>query len=171
MKKKVILVIASQGYQTSEYGIPKDILEQAGHDVITVSDKSGTAQAADDSTTKINLTISEVNPTDYDGIFLIGGPGAPEHIDNEDMYKLLKAWKETGKPFGAICISPRILAKAGVLEGKRATGWNLDNGLEEIFTKHKVEYVKQGVVTDDNIVTADGPSSAEEFGKAILQVI
>ena len=79
--------------------------------------------------------------------------------------KLLK------KPYGAICISSRILAAAGVLSGKKATGWDDDNKLAHIFKKHNVEYIKESIVIDENVVTAIGPSAAQEFAQGILKVL
>ena len=40
---------------------------------------------------------------------------------------------KAGKIVGAICYSPRILAKAGILKDKKATGWNDDHELEATF--------------------------------------
>ena len=74
-------------------------------------------------------------------------------------------------PYGAICVSPRILAKAGVLHGKRATGWDEDGKLKYVFEKRDVVYEYAPVVTDGRIVTADGPASAKEFGEAIAAVL
>lgn len=172
MVKKVLLVIAHEGYQPIEYRTSKKILEEAGHEVITVSDESGTAQAAyDGSSTTVDLKLDEVSIESGDALFFVGGPGAMDYLDNEKSYKLLQDWQASGKPYGAICISPRILAKAGVLKNKKATGWNGDGELEGILEGAGAEYLAQHVVADGNIVTADGPKAAEEFGRKIVEVL
>ena len=171
-KKTVLLLIASEGYQPLEYGETKRILESVGHQVITVSDKSGVVKATyDDSSVSVDLSLDEVNVESGDALFLIGGPGALEHLDNQKVYNLLQTWEKSGKPYGAICISPRILAHAGVLQNKKATGWDGDEELAGIFEEGGVEYVREGVVVDDNVVTGSGPEVAEEFGRAILDVL
>ena len=161
--KKIILVIASEGYQPHEYGATKKVLEESGFEVITASDKAGVVDN--------NIVLSELDVNNYDGLFFIGGPGALGHLDNEISYNLLRKYQEVGKPYGAICISPRILAKAGVLENKKATGWDGDDKLSEVFEKFSVEYVRENIVVDNNIVTANGPEAAEGFGKAIVEVL
>ncbi|HZW61635.1 MAG TPA: DJ-1/PfpI family protein, partial [Candidatus Babeliales bacterium] len=158
----VLFVIASVDYQPIEYAVPKKLLEQAGYTVTTASDQRGTATAKDGSTTQVDLLVSEANVADYDGIVFIGGPGALDHLDNEASHKLLTAAVQAHKPIGAICVSTRILAHAGILKGKRATGWNGDNALANIYKDLDIQYSPNEVVVDEDIVTATGPSVARE---------
>lgn len=163
--KQVLFVVAHQGYQPIEYTVPKKILEEAGYKVVTASNKSGTATASDGSETTVDVPLSKVHVADYDGVFFIGGPGALENLDNPTSNKIVKqAWKEH-KVIGAICVATRILAKAGILEGKQATGWDGDNELVELYKKHLVNYIKEDVVVDSPVVTAIGPTAAEQFGQ------
>ncbi len=168
---KVLLVIAHKNYQPLEYSCPKKILTAAGFKVINVSDKTGLAVAQDGSTSKVNLVLEKVDVIGYNGLFIVGGSGALEFLDNERTYKLLRQWQKTGRPYGAICIAPRILAKAGVLENKKATGWDGDNKLAEVFQENSVKYIKETVVRDGQVVTGSGPAAAEEFGQVILQTL
>jgi protease I len=55
-----------------------------------------------------------------------------------------------------------------VLEGKKVTGWNGDDEAQGIFERAGAVLVSEHVVTDGNLVTADGPEAAEEFGRMIL---
>ena len=74
-------------------------------------------------------------------------------------------------PYGAICVSTRILAKADAMSGKEATGWNNDNALLAIYNAHDVTYVQKDVVIYGLLVTAVGPTAAELFGKAIIRLL
>ena len=168
---KVAFVIASQGYQQDEYDIPKKILEDAGYHIVPVSNKSGTAIARDESTTDVDVVLDTMNVDDYVGIFFIGGPGAIEHLDNEISYKTLQEAVSKNLPCGAICVSTRILAKAGILKGKRATGWDGDNELSGIYKEHDVEYLRQDVVIDGTVITSIGPSAAQQFGEDIIGLL
>lgn len=170
MNKKVLLIVSSTGYQPVEYEATKAVLEKSGIEVATGSNKLGEAKAVDGTTAAVKVKISEVNLNDYNALFFIGGQGALAGLDNKDSYSLLRAWQASGKPFGAICISPRILAKAGVLKNKKATGWDGDGKLAEVFNEFGVEYVRENVVVDGNVITANGPQAAEEFGQAIVTI-
>lgn len=167
----VLFVIASIDYQPVEYAVPKKLLEQAGFVVTTAADQGGTATAKDGSTTPVDLLINDVDVTHYDGIFFIGGPGALDHLDNEASYKILTAAALAHKPFGAICVATRILAKAGVLKGKKATGWNGDNALNALYKEYDVQYAPNELVVDDGIITATGPQVAREFGEQIIALL
>lgn len=169
---EVLFVVASQGFQQTEYATPKRILENVGFSVITASDKPDIAIAKDGSKTFVNITLDKVNVNDYAGIFFIGGPGALNHLDNEKSYKILKQAVVQHKPIGAICISTRILAKAGVLDGKMATGWNEDGELDELFKNYNIQFLpEEKVVVESNIITATDPSAAEEFGNRIVELL
>lgn len=170
-EKKVLFVVAYQGYQPAEYSVPKKLLEQAGIAVVTASDKPGFAIAKDGSSTQIDITLDKLNPNEYDGIVFIGGPGTLEHLDNTKSYTLIKQTVEAEKPLGAICIATRILAKAGVLKHKQATGWDGDNQLAHIYESYEIDYVNKDVMVDENIVTAVGPQAAQEFGQKILSLL
>jgi len=171
----VLLIIAHQGFQPTEYAEPKRLLEETGIKVVTASNKPGIA-TTQDGKIKVdvkNVTTDKINPKDYSGIFIVGGPGAMENLDNQTTYKLLQEAAKEKIPFGSICISTRILAKAGVIEGKDVTGWNNDDELDDILKKHGANYIKEKCVVDHDgkIVTAVDPSAAQEFGKKIIEII
>ncbi len=170
--KKILLVIAHEGYQPIEYGKPKQILEDAGFQVITASDQPGVATATDYSTTTVDIVLDEVNVDDYAGIIFIGGSGCLEHLDNEISYRIIRKAVEDYKLLGAICVAPRILAKAGALNEKNATGWDSDGLLLGIYEQYNVSYLPEvNVVTDDVTITATGPKAAKDFGEEIVNLL
>lgn len=168
MDKKILLIIASRDFQQIEYSGTREELEAAGLEVVVGSDKFGEA-IGKDGVTKVNVdvAIQDINISDYNGIFLIGGPGALEYLDNEKVYDLLTRFRDTGKQFGAICISTRILAHAGLLKDKKATGWNGDGQLPHILNESGAFYTGTPVFTDGDIVTGEDPEAAHLFGKEI----
>lgn len=165
------LIIAHKGFQPIEYHNTKKALEDAGITVHTVSTQLGEAEGTDGSKVAVDGRIGHIIPEEYQGIVFIGGSGALDDLDNEASYDIIKKAVAKNIILGAICIAPRILAQAGVLTAKKATGWDDDNELASIFKKHVVTYVKEGVVTDGNLITATGPATATDFGKALAQLV
>jgi len=165
--KKILLVVAGEGFQHQEYFDTAKVLKHADFEVHIASDISSDAISDNGEKIAVDCILEKVNPIDFDGIFFIGGPGALKHLDNQESNRILNEMMILERPYGAICIAPRILARAHVLVGKRATGWDEDNELAQIFAQNNVEYVRESVVVDGNIVTANGPEAAHAFGEAI----
>lgn len=173
MNKKVAIIIALRDFQDKEYFGTKEVLEGAGIKTTTVSAKKETATGAYGGEVKVDLTLDEINIADYDAVVFIGGGGALKYLDNEVCYKIAKETVKAGKVLGAICISPVILAKAGVLAEKKATVWSspLDKGPIKILKENRAEYLDEDVVVDAKIITANGPSSARKFGEKIIELL
>lgn len=171
--KKIALIIAFRDFKDEEYFIPKEIFEGKGVKVITASTERGVALGADGGETGVDFLISELEPADFDAVVFVGGPGALKYLDNEISYKIIKETESCGKILGAICISPVILAKAGVLAGKRATVWSssFDKWPIKILKENGAEYVNEDVVIDGKIITANGPSAAPKSAEKIVKIL
>ncbi len=168
----VLLVIASDGFQQTEYSVTKKVLKDADFKVITASNKAGIAIAKNGSTTHVDIILDHIRVDNYQGIFFIGGPGTLDHLDNSTSYKVLQEAFLQHKPIGAICIATRILAKAGVLRDKYATGWDEDNLLAAIYKENGVTYLpEEKVIVESNVITATDPSVAQQFGEEIVQLL
>lgn len=170
--KKAVMIIAFRDFRDQEYFLPKEILEKAGVSVKTASNKMGKAIGADGGDTEVDFLISEINVKDFDAVIFVGGPGCLDALDNENSYKVAREAISQDKILAAICISPVILAKAGVLEGKRATVWTDPLGSQaKILKEYGAIFEKKPVVVDGKIVTANGPGAAKEFGEKILELL
>ena len=169
MAKTIALVIAHTGFQPVEYAVTKKILIAEGYTVLTVSNKPGIATSTVAAiTTKVDFPLDRLKIEDIDGLFIIGGSGCLENLDTPAVHELLRRFYETEKPMGAICVAPRILARAEILTGLRATGWDEDHELSAIFKEFGVNYVHETCVVDRTIVTATDPQAAQEFAENII---
>jgi len=171
--KKIVIILAFRDFRDEEYFVPKEILQGAGAEVKTASNQMGTAIGADGADVEVNLLISEINIIDFDAVIFIGGPGCLENLDNEESYQVAKETVSQNKVLASICISPVILAKAGVLEGKKAAVWSspLDRGPVKILENNGAIYQDKPVVVDGKIITGNGPAAAREFGEKIIELL
>src|SRR4030042_4944628 len=122
--KKIAMLIAFRDFRDIEYFIPRDVFAGAGAGIVIVSSQKGTAVGADGGEVNINLTLEELKPDGFDAVVFIGGAGALKYLDNDEGYRVAEDRVQADKVLGAICISPVVLAKAGVLNGKKATVWS-----------------------------------------------
>lgn len=171
MVKHILFIVASQGYQPIEYSIPRKLLESFGAKVFVASDNTGSAVATDNSTAHVDFKLDQVDVAKYDAIVIVGGPGALEHLDKNITHQIIAQAFKLNRVIGAICIAPRILLKAGILHGKRATGWNDDKQLHKLYKDNNVTYDAHPVVVDTTIITASGPIAAPAFGEALVTAL
>ena len=71
----------------------------------------------------LNGSFDEVDPATYDALVVPGGR-APEYIRlNPAVLDIVRHFDQAGKPIAAICHGVQLLAAAGALRGKEATGY------------------------------------------------
>jgi protease I len=170
MEKKILMVVAFKDFKDEEYFVTKEILEKANFLIETTSSQKGIALGTEGNEAIITLLPNEINPQNYEGIIFVGGSGMVKELDNHEFQKLAQAFITDDKVVAAICVAPGLLAKARVLEGKKATVWSsiLDKSGIKILENNGAIYDKGPVVIDGKIVTANGPDAAQEFGEAIV---
>lgn len=173
MKKRIAMIIAFREFRDEEYFIPKQTLEAAGAEVTTVSTSFGKAIGKLGGEAEVNILLRDLKVADYDAILFIGGPGAANYMDDETCHQIAREAVEADRVLGAICIASVILAKAGVLDGKKATVWSspLDKSTIKILEENGAIFQKDSVVADRKIVTGNGPGAAKEFGEKIVKIL
>ena len=169
--KKILFVVAFKDFRDEEFFEPKEILEKANFQIDVASTEKGLAMGVNGGEVKVDFIIDEVRVDDYEAIIFVGGSGASRNIENQRFHHLAREAMAKNKILGAICIAPLILARAGVLENRKATVWAsaLDRRPIQQLKDGGATYENKPVVIDGNIVTANGPQSAKEFGKVLAK--
>ncbi len=168
MKKKILMIIASQQFRDEELLVPKDYFEKNGCQVTIASSSLKPATGMLGATITPQVLIKDINPQNYDVTIFVGGYGAQEYWDNPLAHSIARTTLESGKNLAAICIAPVTLANAGLLNGKKATVWASEiNQLKA----NGAQVQSAAVVADGKIITASGPDAAEEFAETILRSV
>ncbi|MDD3098524.1 MAG: DJ-1/PfpI family protein [Candidatus Pacebacteria bacterium] len=170
--KKILLVIAFNDFQDKEYFVPKEVFEKVGFLVETVSTQKGLAKGIEGGEVIIDIKVDEVQTGDYEAVVFCGGPGMAKELDNEGFLKLSQNFYEKDKVVAAICVAPALLAKAGILENKKATVWSssLNKDYIKILEENGGIYSDESIVISENIITANSPEVAYEFGQSIVDL-
>ena len=164
---KALLIIAKEGYQVIELEGTRNALVAAGNTIILASTATGTCTGKFGGSEDATIALKDVRVSDYDRIAFIGGPGAAALASDGSALKIANDAHRAGMPLGAICIAPTILAKAHVLDGKQATVWDSEGEQVALLEQYGAEYTGEAVTIDGNVVTANGPDAAEEFGRTL----
>ncbi|ODS42726.1 MAG: hypothetical protein MSIBF_05365 [Candidatus Altiarchaeales archaeon IMC4] len=175
------IYLIGDGFRPEEYFQSREVLEENGMEVFTAGARRGTIPARDipgqPKSAQSDMDFNGVNLDDYIVVVVPGGsPGWQNLLKNDKVIRLLKQADEKGMLVASICSSVAVLAKAGILKGKKATIWpgqddDIKRGggipvdADEIFLE------KTAVVKDGNILTANGPWASREFGRAIVKAL
>jgi protease I len=167
-----VAVIATDGFEEVELTETVKALKDAGAQVDVISTKPGMIQAFrhhDKSIqVKVDRTISEVRPSDYDGLLLPGGAlNADELRSEEKVLDFVKQFNESQKPIAAICHAPWILASAGLLEGRMVTSYY---SIKDDLKNAGAHWADQNVVVDRNLVTSRSPKDIPSFNREMIKV-
>ncbi|MCC5994511.1 MAG: DJ-1/PfpI family protein [Candidatus Aenigmarchaeota archaeon] len=158
-----LIVPLAEGFEEIEAIAVIDILRRANIKVDVVGVEDEVVAGRNGIKVLCDKIITDVKPEDYDGIILPGGnPGYKNLENNQQVINIIKSLNSRGKLVAAICASPTILEKIGILEDKKATCYPT--------MKDKIKnFVNERVVVDKNIITSQGPGTAIEFALEIVR--
>lgn len=165
--KKVLMIIAPENFRDEEFFHTKESLEEGGLDVTVASTSKTAVSSIEKKQVEVDVLLDDAT-SDYDAIVFIGGGGAKIYFDNEKALNLAKEFFNDNKIVAAICVAPVILARAGLLNGKKATVWE---GAAGDIKDLGADYTAEDVTIDGNIITGCGPKAAYSFGDAIVKAL
>ena len=170
---KKVAILAADMFERVELEQPRKALEKAGAETEVVSIHDGEIQGFDHfepaNTVKVDRTIEEVTPDDYDALMIPGGVGNPDQLRaDENVVSFVRDFFEAGKPVAAICHGPWVLVEAGVVRGKRITSWPT---LQTDIRNAGGEWVDEEVVVDGNLVTSRKPDDIPAFNERMLELL
>jgi protease I len=164
-----VAVLIAELYEDPELIYPYYRLLEAGHDVDLVGCEAGVGYRGKRGTTMTSTAAaSDVRAFDLDGVVIPGGY-SPDHMRRcPAMVDLVREIGQSGKPVGAICHGPWMLASAGLLEGKTATSFF---SIRDDVVNAGANWVDDETVRDGNLVTARAPADLPSFMRTFLEVL
>jgi protease I len=175
--KKAVLVIANENFRDEELLQPKEVLTKNGIDVKVAALTTHEAKGMLGAKYTPDITLDQLKIADYDALVFIGGGGSSIYWNNTKAHALAREAYNAKKIVGAICIAPVTILNSGILDGKKATAYE---SAKVEFAKYnekitdnakKVQFTGASVTQDGNIITANGPQSARQFGEKLSSMI
>jgi 4-methyl-5(b-hydroxyethyl)-thiazole monophosphate biosynthesis len=163
-----VLIPLAPGFEDLEAVTVIDLLRRAQIDVHVAGLEAGPVRGSRGTTVVPDIDLDDAMARDYDMVVLPGGlPGATNLDDDPRVHEILKRTAGAGRFTAAICAAPKVLAHAGLLEGRRATGF--PGVLEEAGGGARLE--SGAVVRDGNVITSRGPGTAMDFALELIQIL
>lgn len=162
-----VLVPLAQGCEELEATTIVDLLRRAGIGVVTAGLDDKPVRASRGMVLLPDTTLDEALKQQYDMVVLPGGqPGADQLNSDPRIRNLLSNMAAGGRFTAAICAAPKVLASAGLLEGRKVTSFpGVLDGLEGF------EYLADPVVRDGKVVTSRGPGTAMDFTLTLIEIL
>ncbi len=163
-----VLVPLAQGCEELEAVTVVDILRRAGFEVITAGLSAGPVKASRGVVLLPDVELDAVLGDTYDLVVLPGGmPGSANLKNDPRIIALLQRMQAQGRYTAAICAAPMALHAAGLLEGRRVTGF--PGVLDRLPGTH--HSCNDAVVADGTVVTSRGPGTAMDFALTLIELL
>ena len=173
LEGKRVAILATDGVERIELERPREALDEHGATTVLLSiddlgvelfnhtDPAGHAQA--------EALVGDVDAGEFDALVLPGGVHNPDALRQDPKaVEFVRAFFDAGKPVGAICHGPWLLAEAGVADGRTLTSYP---SLRTDLTNAGAEWVDQEVVVDQGLVTSRNPDDLPAFCAKVVEEI
>ena len=160
------IIILADGFEEIEAVTCIDLLRRAEIETVILGLDAIDVRGSRGIWIKADMAFDGFNEP-FDAIILPGGmPGADNLASSEKLLAAIRKAYELGRICAAICAAPLVFAKAGILNGKKATCYP---GCESRVTGASI--VNDEVVTDGNIITSRAVGTAIPFALEIIKTL
>lgn len=163
-----VLIPLAKGFEEVEAVALIDTMRRGGIDVRSayLEDElqGNLVLGANGITIQADTSIKNVISDDFDMMVLPGGWGGTYALaENARVIALLQEFK-ANKVVGAMCAAPYALKKAGVLGNNYTCYPDVKDEIDHPGYRDDLK-----VVSDENVMTSQGPGTAVCFGLAIIE--
>lgn len=167
-KPRTLGAILYPDFELLDYYGPLEMFGSVGHGlkIVTLAEKIGPVRSAQGPSTVAEFEFAQVPPLDL--VLLPGGIGTMEQLGNAAMIDFLRRQAGFAEVVMSVCSGSAILAKAGLLDGRRATSNKLFFSLAT-EQSDKVDWISQARwVEDGKFVTSSGVSAGTDMALGVI---
>ncbi|MEA3344683.1 MAG: type 1 glutamine amidotransferase domain-containing protein [Chloroflexota bacterium] len=188
LSEKKVAIIVAQEFEDIELLFPLLRLSEEGIDIVVVPVQAGhhPRPAFDEKpvtgrfghTVPIPVmtegkrysvgSIEDLSVEEVDCLFFPGGYSPDALRQHEGTLELVREFYQRDKLLATICHAPWILISAGIMKGKRATGYA---AVRDDLVNAGAEYIDAPVVRDGNIITSRVPDDLPQFCQEIIEAL
>jgi 4-methyl-5(b-hydroxyethyl)-thiazole monophosphate biosynthesis len=164
-----VLMPLAEGFEELEAVTIVDLLRRAEIEIVIAGLKPGPVTASRGTVLVPDSTLDAELAGNFDMVVLPGGlPGARHLEEDPRLLDLLRRYAAEGRFTAAICAAPKVLARAGLLEGKTATAYP---GALAVAEFPRLNLVQDPVVVDGRVATSRGPGTAMDFALCLIELL
>jgi protease I len=169
LKGKKVVLIVENTYHDLELWVPYYRLKEEGAEVTIVgSGSSRTYTGKYGCPIEVMKEAKEIDMSKYDGIVIPGGYAPDLMRRYPDMVRIVREAHQKGKVIAAICHAGWMLCSAGILKGKKMTGFF---AIKDDMINAGANYVDAEVVRDGNLITSRKPDDLPAFCREMIEAL
>lgn len=168
-----VAIIATDMFEQAELMKPREALDAAGAETMVLAPHEGEIQGAEGDVkqteaVKVDETLDNVSPDDFDGVLLPGGSVNADHLRiDENAQAFVQAIDAAEKPIAVICHGPWLLVSAGLVKDRTLTSFPT---LADDIENAGGHWVDEEVVHDKNWISSRKPDDIPAFNEAMLEL-
>ena len=180
MKNKKVLLFLAQGFEEYEASVFTDVIGwsrvfgKESVDLITTGLRPE-IKCTWNFNVRPELEFEKINVKDFDALAIPGGfenAGFYEDAFDERLLNLIREFDKDGKIIATVCVAAIPVGKSGVLKGRKATTYDLLDGVRRKQLADFGAIVQdKSIVIDKNIITSTGPSTALNVAFKLLEML
>ena len=171
--RPVIAVLGdNEATETTDYVVPYGILAESGvADVLALSTEPGPIVMRPALRFRVHATIDEFDARFPDGADYVVVPNIYGGAEKPVILDWVRSQARLGATIVGICDGVPVLANAGLLEGRQATGhWRTIGGLERRYPGTRWLRNRR-YVADRKVITTSGVSASIPISIALIEAI
>jgi putative intracellular protease/amidase len=162
-KNDVLMLVPQEKFNDDEFSTIKTTITDHQFDVTVASTTKNVIVGMFSIKAFADASFDHVDIDKYEGIILIGGVGYKE-LDNHYVKEIIDVAFKEDKIIGAIGQTPIYLSS----HMQRRNMTLMDTHTDEI-SSDVVLLLDKVLVTDGNVITANGPGTSEEFAMEFIK--
>ncbi len=164
---KTVLVPLAQGCEELEAVTIIDLLRRAGIEVVVAGLENGPVTASRGVRLLPDMSLDEALQREYDLVALPGGLPGSDHLANDQRISdILRKTTASGRFVGAVCAAPKVLARNGLLDGRKATAFP---GV--LQAEQHPDITGEAVTRDGVVITSRSVGTVMDFALALVEAL
>ena len=157
---KRIAILVEDYYQVLEVWYPFLRLREEKMEPVFVGTAIREFKSKEGYPVKADVAVKDAKVSDFDGVVIPGG-WAPDILRRyPEVNGFVRDMHRQGKVVACICHGGWVLVSAGILKGKKVTGFS---AIKDDLVNAGAEFIDTEVVVDGNLVTSRNPYDLAAF--------
>ena len=167
-----VAILATDFFEQSELLEPRKALEAEGAKTTVIAPKAGEIRGVkhtdEGEKVKVDLTLDQAKPDDFDAVLLPGGALNADALRVEKKaQELVRKIDAAKKPIAVICHGPWLLVSSGLVRGRSMTSYHT---IQDDMKNAGARWEDKEVVRDGNFVSSRKPADIPAFNRAMIEL-